>query len=66
MENFINYVTSFYGPGGIYDLGVTKMEIANACRQYVRKIDDNQWGGGDSIDRERVRQILQPEYSPCL
>ena len=41
---FIDYVTSYYGPGGIYDMGATPLQIAEATiyrltdREYVRDI----------------------------
>ena len=53
---FINYVRSFYGPGGIYCMGATDEMIIDATIQYITK------GGyefcGDSFDREHVRDIM--------
>ena len=60
---FIDYVYSFYGPNGLYPLGVTKGDIKSACLSYILTIENNKdgltWGGGDSIDRERVRDIIE-------
>ena len=59
---FRNYVRSFYGPGGLYDMGASDTQIAQATIDYIRQCqygDDHIcWGNGDSVDRERVRDIL--------
>jgi len=55
--DFINYVRSFYGPGGIYDMGATDAMIINATIQYLTS-PDAKWGDGDSFDREMVRDIM--------
>ena len=66
MENFndfINYVLSFYGEGGIYDQKRTKEQIAYATLIYLDNCDDNTtWGDGDSLDRERVRDYMNEIY----
>ena len=61
---FRNYVLSFYGYDGIYpldDLTVDKVEVAIV--DYIKMCSDPhnhfEWGDGDSIDRERVRDILE-------
>jgi hypothetical protein len=54
---FVNYVMSFYGPGGIYDMGATYDMIVDATIQYLTT-PDTKWGDGDSYDREQVRDIL--------
>ena len=54
---FVNYVMSFYGPGGIYDMGATYDMIVDATIQYLTT-PDTMWGDGDSYDREQVRDIL--------
>ena len=70
MENFndfINYVYSFYGEGGIYDQKRTKEQIAYAILIYLDNCDDNTtWGGGDSLDRERVRDYMNDIYGSGL
>lgn len=58
---FIGYVDSFYNPfTGIYPIKGASVEvIANAIQAYLDSLsDDRTWGGGDSIDRERVRDII--------
>jgi len=55
--NFVQYVRSFYGPGGIYDMGATDVMIIDATIAYLAKEDTN-WCDGDSFDRECVRDIM--------
>jgi len=69
FHDFINYVFSFYGDGGLYDQKRTKEQIAFAVLKYLDIIDaaddDNYtWGDGDSLDRERVRDIMNEIYGP--
>ena len=54
---FINYVKSFYGAGGIYPMGATDEMIIDATIQYLTS-PGAKWGDGDSFDREQVRDIL--------
>ena len=47
---------------------MTKIDILGATEKYLSMCaDDNeklcQWGDGDSIDRERVRDILLADYN---
>lgn len=67
INEFVDYVEGFYGKKGLYadelDGGFTKKQIKDAVNKYLKDLDRNPtWGDGDSIDRERVRQYLQPEY----
>ena len=62
-SNFISYVDSFYNvKSGIYPIkGLTlKMISAAVDKYYQDRWDGNwtTWGGGDSLDRERVRDII--------
>ena len=61
LNEFRDYVHSFYGKDGIYDLGCGVPDIENAIMKYVASCLEvaERWGGGDSIDRERVRAILE-------
>ena len=69
LKNFVDYVYSFYGADdALYPMGVTKADIYGATYDYlnaVTKINDDRftWGDGDSIDRERVRDILLDEFN---
>lgn len=59
MEEFIEYVMSFYGAGGIYDMGATRREVEMAIgiRLGRTKIPFD----GDSVDREMIRNIILNE-----
>ena len=73
FNDFINYCLDFYGQGGLYDQGRTKEQIAyattvylDACAYYAEQdkpwTSDYKvmtWGNGDSLDRERVRDIMK-------
>ena len=65
---FIDYVYSFYGKGGLYDQKPKKEQIAYALFMYLDRcndaMDDWDWGDGDSLDRERVRDIMNEIYGP--
>ena len=77
FNDFINYCLDFYGPGGIYPENKrTKEQVAyattlylDACAYYA--VQDKPWtsdykamvgGNGDSLDRERVRDIMNDYY----
>lgn len=62
LKEFRDYVHKFYGKGGIYDLGCSIPQIETAIYAYVGQLklnDELEWGEGDSLDRERVRYILE-------
>ena len=56
---FVNYVMSFYGAGGIYDMNATEDMILEATQKYISEGADF---CGDSIDRELVRDIMIRDY----
>jgi hypothetical protein len=56
-DKFIEYVYSFYGPGGVYDMGATKNEIALATDLHISEGLPDSFCG-DSIDRECVRDLI--------
>ena len=61
LVDFLDYVDSFYNPKkGIYPIkGLTYDMIFTATLKYVSsQTKDYTWGGGDSVDRERVRDII--------
>ena len=61
LIDFIAYVDSFYNEkNGIYPIkGLTNDMIFTATLKYVSsQTKDYTWGGGDSLDRERVRDII--------
>lgn len=62
-SDFILYVDDFYNAeSGIYPIkGLTLKMIIAAVYKYYHDICDGNWttwGGGDSLDRERVRDII--------
>ena len=63
FNEFIEYVYSFYGDGGLYDQKRTREQIAYATLNYLDSCNDNiTWGYGDSLDRERVRDHMNNMY----
>jgi hypothetical protein len=64
INEFISYCNNFYGKSGIYakqlNGGFSVTEIKKAILQYMDKLGEQKtWGDGDSLDRERVREILE-------
>ena len=74
LDEFVDYVWSFYGGDDpLYPIhGLTKDAIRFAFYIYKHRLlkaannpDNNYtWGYGDSLDRERVRDIIleQPQF----
>lgn len=61
MSEFIVYVDKFYNEKtGVYPIkGMTNTMVLDAVQKYINSLnDDITWGGGDSLDRERVRDII--------
>ena len=68
-DNFTGYMLDFYGPAGIYDLGFTAEQINLATQLYKTRLAINYPGQefeGDSVDRERVRDIIIQTCYPEL
>ena len=79
LTNFANYVDSFYGVSDpLYPMinvqtkqPLCKVDIYRATENYLAMCDKAEkgslyyysWGDGDSLDRERVRDILLEEYN---
>ena len=76
IDEFVDYVDSFYGTNDpLYPLmsqetkqPLSKMDIRRATKNYLTMCDDENetlctWGDGDSLDRERVRDILLYDYN---
>ena len=76
LTNFANYVDSFYGVNDpLYPMmnvetkqPLSKVDILGATENYLSRCSDEinkfcTWGDGDSLDRERVRDILLEEYN---
>ena len=61
--DFIAYVNDFYNAEtGIYPIkGMTNSMVIKGVQSYITQIGQGEsleWGGGDSVDRERVRDII--------
>ena len=76
LTDFANYVDSFYGVNDpLYPMinqetkqPLSKEDIYAATYHYLSRCSDKrvancEWGDGDSLDRERVRDILLDEYN---
>jgi len=80
LNSFVEYIWSFYGEHDdtIYPIkGLTKDDILDAFKVYRKRIQEAEsnngkwfnvtysWGGGDSLDRERIRDIIleQPQFT---
>ena len=61
MNEFVSYVYDFYGKNGIYDMGATRDNITTATIDYLAS-DDSLPFYGDSLDRERVRDIMIEKF----
>lgn len=67
--DFLAYVDSFYNEkNGIYPIkGLTNDMIINATQKYITsQTKDYTWGGGDSVDRERVCRIILADNDVLL
>ena len=75
LTEFVDYVYSFYGaPDALYPMNHmetgkrgSKTDILGAIYDYLHEINTRNsevfiWGDGDSLDRERVRDILVIKY----
>ena len=74
MTDFVDYVDSFYGQNDpLYPLvkdgqPLSRVDIYGAVYEYLQLCSDESetlctWGDGDSLDRERVRDILLNEFN---
>lgn len=54
-EKFVDYVLSFYGPGQMYGIGATREMVSAATDNLISLGHDVAF---DSIDREKVREII--------
>jgi len=74
LQEFVEYVWSFYAPhSDLYPIkGLIKQDIYDAFFIYKERIEKGDleyvhynWGDGDSLDRERVRDIIleNPQFT---
>ena len=75
LQEFVDYVWAFYNPQSeLYPIkGLTKQDIFDAFYVYKHRLlkasndinNNYTWGYGDSLDRERVRDIIleEPQFT---
>jgi hypothetical protein len=66
--DFVEYVDTFYNPvNGVFPIkGATIKVITEAIKTYIGQIvEETTWGGGDSVDREFVRDIILEQNAEC-
>ena len=74
FTDFVDYVDSFYGVNDpLYPLvkdgqPLSKVDILGATEENLTQCADDSnelctWGDGDSLDRERVRDILLNQFN---
>ncbi len=57
-EKFIDFLVEWYGEGGFEGhVKITKKEAIKYTDMYM-DLFPNLWSGGDSLDREKVMQLL--------
>lgn len=71
FTNFRNYVLSFYAYDGLYPIeGLSVDVVERAIVKYVEICSSTThhetWGHGDSLDRERVRDLIIDHSSSKL
>ena len=69
-NEFVDYVWSFYNTdNGLYPIeGITKEMILDASWLYLQMctypaFPNYQWGDGDTLDREHVRDICLDKFN---
>ncbi len=72
FTQFIDYCASFYlpeYPDVLYPIdGLTTQELVKAILKYLDSCESSvmEWGDGDSVDRERVRDIIINERARAM
>ena len=63
IEKFATYVLSFYGEEGIYNMKATRDQVLIATGMLLAECNHSGMEFcGDSVDRERVRDIMIDEF----
>jgi hypothetical protein len=64
INDFVDYVMSFYGSDGIYPMGANRTVVRKATNDIIKiAIIKGEEFCGDSIDRELVRDLLISKYN---
>ena len=61
FEEFVQYVLSFYGKGGLYDMNVDRNMVYKGIELVIAEYGVDLFEG-DSVDRERVRDAMINEF----
>lgn len=64
LKEFVDYVMSFYGEGGVYDLhaadkipqSLDRSDVADVCKHYMT-VKGSEFEG-DTVDREQVLPLI--------
>ena len=63
LQDFYDYVFSFYGAAGLYPMGATMDMIKQATLAHIKILElQGKEFCGDSVDREYVRELLIFKY----
>jgi hypothetical protein len=55
FNTFVDYVLSFYGADGLYNMGATREQVEICAKAQMLRASDF---CGDSVDREATRDLL--------
>ena len=62
LTDFFDYCLSFYGSGGLYDMGATRDQVERATAYMLKCSSPDSCFCGDSFDREQVRDVLIQQF----
>ena len=63
VTDFVDYVFDFYGPQGIYPMPqLTRDSVVRTVQVYLSIVGSDNFEA-DSVDRERVRDMLLLKYT---
>lgn len=73
IEQFTAYCLSFYGDGGVYDMGANEAQVEYCVQMlFALSLHEFEYAGletdsrinfeGDSVDREKLRYILTTKF----
>ena len=64
INDFVDYVMSFYGPGGLYPMNANPTVVNSATADCMQSAEiKGEEFCFDSIDREQVRDLLISKYN---
>ena len=62
LTKFFDYCLSYYGSGGLYDMGATRAQVEQATAQMLLSASPDYYFCGDTHDREQVRDVLIQQF----